>query len=283
MDTLSTASALPPPLPASTSLPPALSRTPGIAGAVGFIMLYFLLQFGMGFAAMSIVAVGVGIRVGFQHGVAGLSSLGTQVQAALAQPDVHALLTVVALAAASAVILRKARQRWPHLWSRPQPPGFGFGMPAIPAFFAVAVALGIAAPVVGGMLTQFLAGPHALHQDVQQLGVQAQLGTRIVLALLVVTLGPLVEELLFRGMLLSALMRRLHVGWAVTIASLSFVLIHLPGLQLQWYALPDLLLLALALCWIRLKSGSIWPAVLTHAINNALAVIVWFVAVKPPG
>jgi membrane protease YdiL (CAAX protease family) len=283
MDTLSTASVLPPALPTTPPLPPALSRAQGVAGAVGFIVFYFLLQFGMGFVAASIVAVGVGIKLGLQHGVTGLAGLGAQVQAELAQPDVRVMLTVVALAAAAVVILHQARRRWPQLWSRPQPPGFGFGMPAVPAFFAVAVVLGIAAPVVGGMLTRLLAGQHALHQDVQQLGVQAQLGTRIVLALLVVTLGPLVEELLFRGMLLSALMRRLHVGWAVVISSLSFVLIHLPGLQLQWYALPDLLLLALALCWIRLKSGSIWPAALAHAINNALAVTVWFLAVKPPG
>ncbi|HEY0199285.1 MAG TPA: type II CAAX endopeptidase family protein [Rhodanobacter sp.] len=284
MDTLcQTAPALPPPLPASSPLPPALPRTPGVTAAVGFIALYFLLQFAMGFVAALIVAVAVGIKAGLQHGLTGLAGLEARVQAALAQPDVHAMLTVVALAAAAAVILWQARRRWPQLWATAQPPGFGFVLPAVPAFFVVAIAVGIAAPVLGGMMTRLFAGQHVLHQDVQQLGVQAQPGSRVVLALLVVTLGPLVEELLFRGMLLAALMRRLRAGWAVIITSLSFVLIHLPGLQLQWYALPDLLLLALALCWIRLKSGSLWPAVLTHAVNNALAVTVWFVAIKPPG
>jgi membrane protease YdiL (CAAX protease family) len=101
--------------------------------------------------------------------------------------------------------------------------------------------------------------------------------------LLLVSLGPLVEEMLFRGVLLSALLRRLHVGWAVSICSLAFALVHLPGLQWQWYALPNLLLLALLLAWLRLKSASIWPAVIAHGANNALAVLAWFVTVKPHG
>ena len=103
------------------------------------------------------------------------------------------------------------------------------------------------------------------------------------MTLVVVTVGPLVEELLFRGVLLSALLRRCHVGWSVAITSLLFALIHLPGLQFQWYGLPDLALLALLLAWLRLHSGSIWPAVLAHGLNNLLAVLPWFVAIKLPG
>jgi membrane protease YdiL (CAAX protease family) len=87
----------------------------------------------------------------------------------------------------------------------------------------------------------------------------------------------LLEELLFRGVLLSALLRRWHVGWAVAASSLLFALIHLPGLDYQWYAVPNLLLLALMLAWLRLYSASIWPCVLAHAVNNVLAVAVWFV------
>jgi len=92
-----------------------------------------------------------------------------------------------------------------------------------------------------------------------------------------------VEELLFRGVLLSALIKRVHVGWAVTGSSLLFALVHLPGLDYQWYALPNLILLALLLAGLRLRSGSIWPAVLAHGANNLLAVAAWFVAINPPG
>jgi membrane protease YdiL (CAAX protease family) len=67
------------------------------------------------------------------------------------------------------------------------------------------------------------------------------------------------------------------------ISSLAFALIHLPGLQYQWYALPELALLALVLAWLRLRSGSIWPAVVAHSVNNLLAVAGWFVALNLSG
>jgi membrane protease YdiL (CAAX protease family) len=63
--------------------------------------------------------------------------------------------------------------------------------------------------------------------------------------------------------------------------SALFALVHLSGLQFHWYAVPQLFLLALLLAWLRLHSGSIWPAVVAHGSNNLLAVAVWFVAVRP--
>jgi hypothetical protein len=47
--------------------------------------------------------------------------------------------------------------------------------------------------------------------------------------------------------------------------------------------LPDLALLALLLAWLRLRSGSIWPAVLAHGLNNLLGVASWFVVVNLSG
>jgi membrane protease YdiL (CAAX protease family) len=283
MDTLCTipAAALPPPLPTSPALPPTTPRIPGVAKTAGFIVLYFLLQIAIGFAASLLVAFGLGLQIGFRQGRAGLADIGHQVQTMLMQPDMQAALTMLTLIGAAWVVLRLARRKWPQLWSMARPPGFGFVMPVQPAFFVMAIAVGLAAPMLGGWMTRLFAGHHAAPQNIQQLGTQAGVVSRLCLALLLVSLGPLVEELLFRGMLLSALMRRWHVGWAVTVSSLAFVLIHLPGLQLHWYALPDLFLLALALCWVRLQSGSIWPAVLTHSLNNALAVLAWFITIKP--
>ncbi|WP_158885694.1 type II CAAX endopeptidase family protein [Rhodanobacter sp. L36] len=271
----------PPPLPMRASPPSASPRAPGLGVAIGFIAMYFLLQIGLGLVAGLVVAVIVGVQAFLHGGWAALAGLEPRVQTTLEQPDIHAALIIAVLVGSALLTLWMAWKKWPRFWSMPDPPGFGFAMPNASAFFIVAIALGIAAPMLGGAVTHVLAGDHPVSQDIQQLGAQAQIGTRVVLALMVATLGPIVEELLFRGLLLSALMRRWQVGWAVAVTSLLFVLIHLPGLKLQWYALPDLFLLALALSWIRLKSGSIWPAVLTHATNNALAMLAWFLVIKP--
>lgn len=269
-DTFPTPSAIPPvPLVA----PPAV-RAPGLRSALGLVALYFVLQA----VGSGLIALVLGVLLGFVHPWQGLAHAGDGIQRMLDQPGMPALLVILTLSLAAVLILLLGRQCWPHLWPLAQPPGFGFVRPTHPLFFALAVAIGLAVPVLGGWLTQLLAHGHTVTQNIQQLGANTPLAWRIVLVLVVVSVGPLVEELLFRGVLLSALWQRWQAGWAVVLSSLMFALVHLPGLQWQWFALPDLLLLALALAWLRLLSGSIWPGVLAHAVNNLLAVVGWFVA-----
>lgn len=249
---------------------------PGLWMALGFITLYFVLQWTVSFCAAAAIVLARG-NPGGRTG-----PIGERIQTALAQPDLRSAVVILTLAGAALPILWLVRRSWPKLWPMSQPPGFGFVLPARSGFFALAGGIGLAAPIVGSWLTQLLARGHPVPQDIRQLGTQASPVLRMLLVMLVASLGPVVEELLFRGLLLSALLRRLHVAWAVVASALLFALIHLPGLQWHGYALPALTLLALALAWLRLRSGSIWPAVLAHAINNLLAVTVWFVAVKPP-
>jgi membrane protease YdiL (CAAX protease family) len=202
-------------------------------------------------------------------------------QVLLPRSDINAIVVIITLLIATGCIIYLARRLWPMRWSEPSPPGLGFAPPGNPAFYVAAMFIGVTMPIIGGLLTQLLAGDHVITQDIKQLGADTSMGLRIPLALMVVSVGPLVEELLFRGALLSALMKRLHPGWAVAVCSLLFATVHLPDLSFLWYALPNLALLAVALAWLRLSSGSIWPAVLAHGINNLLAVVAWFVATSP--
>lgn len=267
---ISTPSLPPLPLPPSTT-----RRPPSVWMALGLIVLYFVLQ-----VATSLLA---GLVIGFFEGIAhpGDKNIGAAIQALMRQPEMQTLVVIASLGVAATSLLVLAQRRWPWLWPQPQPPGFGFTLPRRSSFFALAVLIGLVAPVLGGLMTQWLAHGHSVTQDIQQLGERTPLGLRIPLVLLVISLGPLVEELLFRGVLLSALLQRWRVLPSVLITSVLFALVHLSGLQFHWYAVPQLILLALLLAWLRLRSGSIWPAVVAHGTNNLLAVAVWFVAVKP--
>jgi uncharacterized protein len=190
---------------------------------------------------------------------------------------------MLTLCISAAVTLFVADRKWPRLWSLTLPPGLGFTWPTRPLFFTLAVVVGLTAPLLGGLLTHLLAQHHDVSQNIQQLGRATSPELRVPLVLVVTSVGPLVEELLFRGVLLSALLNpvlipRRRIGWAVLISSLAFALVHLPGLNWQAYALPQLMLLALVLAWLRLHSGSIWPGVLAHGSYNLLAVAAWFAA-----
>ncbi|HEX8776479.1 MAG TPA: CPBP family intramembrane glutamic endopeptidase [Rhodanobacter sp.] len=263
---------LPPALPPTSAAPP-LPGLPGIGGALGLIALYFAMQVVTGF--VTALLLGFGYRV-----VRGATPV--DLRALIARPDVSSVVVIITLCGAALVTLWAARVRWPRLWSQARPPGFGFTTPAA-AYCVAAVALGLVVPLVGGKLTELLAHGHAVPQDVKQLGGGAGTEFRIALTLAVASIGPLVEELLFRGVLLSALLRRLRTAWAMLASAALFALVHLPDLHWLWYALPNLALLGVVLAWLRLRSGSLWPAVIAHASNNLLAMLALFVSLAHPG
>jgi membrane protease YdiL (CAAX protease family) len=85
---------------------------------------------------------------------------------------------------------------------------------------------------------------------------------------LVSTVVPFAEELFFRGLGVRAL--QFFGGMsAVVLTGLVFGFSHgVPG------ALPPLVLFGIALGWIRLRSGSVWPGVLAHGFFNAVGILV---------
>ena len=86
------------------------------------------------------------------------------------------------------------------------------------------------------------------------------------LLIVVVVWGPVGEELFFRGFVLPGLVRRFGVPAAVVVSSALFALFHVaPGMLVPTF------LLGAALAWIYLKTGSIWPSIMVHSIQNALA------------
>jgi len=247
------------------------ARLPHLGSAVGMIALYFALQF----VASGLVGLGLGFTLG--AGGTAPADMTTRIQAVLAQPDTNALMVILTLLLAASVTIVLVRRLWPAAWSHGAPPGLGLTRPGRPLFYLAAVLLGLALPIAGGWLTRWIAGGHEVVQDVKQIGGAASLALRLPLVVVVVSLGPLVEELLFRGALLSALLRRVGAGWAIALSSLLFACVHLPDLGFLWYAVPNLALLAAGLAWLRLRSGSLWPAVVAHGVNNLLAVTTWFV------
>jgi membrane protease YdiL (CAAX protease family) len=94
-------------------------------------------------------------------------------------------------------------------------------------------------------------------------------GSIVITLLLVGLLGPIAEEIFFRGFVLPGLIKRLGVGRALVISSLVFGLFHIdPGAIVPTFAL------GLALGWVYVKTGSIWPAIFAHGLHNTVAVLI---------
>jgi uncharacterized protein len=94
---------------------------------------------------------------------------------------------------------------------------------------------------------------------------QASYGPLATVLLLAVAV-PLLEELVFRGLLLGGLSRHISFGWANTLQALLFATIHADPPRFLFY-----LAMGLAAGWLVRRHHSLWPAVLLHALSNGLA------------
>jgi membrane protease YdiL (CAAX protease family) len=76
------------------------------------------------------------------------------------------------------------------------------------------------------------------------------------------------EELAFRGVILTSLTRVMGSTEAGVVSAFMFMVLHL-----SVPSFPHLLLMGLALAYIRLKSGSVLPGMLLHFTHNLLCVV----------
>jgi CAAX protease family protein len=87
-----------------------------------------------------------------------------------------------------------------------------------------------------------------------------------------VLLGPFAEELFFRGLGVRALMVFGGVA-AILVTGVVFGLVH--GIL---GALPPLVLFGIGLAWVRLRSASVWPSFIGHALYNGLGIVLLVLA-----
>jgi len=128
----------------------------------------------------------------------------------------------------------------------------------------IATAIGVGAvsillrtPNTNNRMTEMMADRHAV----------------VPVAFFAVTLGPLAEELGFRGFLQPLLVRSLGPVGGVIAAAIPFGLLHAPEYGYSW---RHVLLISLAgslFGWMRYRTGSIQASALMHASYNALELV----------
>lgn len=93
----------------------------------------------------------------------------------------------------------------------------------------------------------------------------------------IVIMAPIVEELLFRGAIEGYLLRKWkHPAGAIVFSSLVFGLVH--G---NWVQAPFAFVIGLALGWMYYRTGSLFPGILMHFVNNSTAVLGFLITDNP--
>jgi hypothetical protein len=80
--------------------------------------------------------------------------------------------------------------------------------------------------------------------------------------------APLTEEPLFRGLILGGFVLRYGARQGIGFSALLFAVVHLNPWQF-----PTGLLMGAFLGWLTLRTGSLWPAVFSHFLNNLAATL----------
>ncbi|MGQ9897825.1 MAG: lysostaphin resistance A-like protein [Acidobacteriota bacterium] len=100
---------------------------------------------------------------------------------------------------------------------------------------------------------------------------------RVAIACVAALSAPLVEEVVYRGVVFGGFQRILSVRATVGIVSLLFLAVHLPQYWGGWAGLTMLALLSLTLTVLRAATGSILPSVVLHyAFNGIQAIAIVF-------
>jgi membrane protease YdiL (CAAX protease family) len=99
-------------------------------------------------------------------------------------------------------------------------------------------------------------------------------GTGLLLAtVMVVLVAPFVEELLFRGVVMTAAAERWGMWPGIVISAGLFSAIHVTA----WAIVPTFAL-GVALGWLAWTRGSLWPAIVLHALyTGSLSAAFWLV------
>ena len=104
----------------------------------------------------------------------------------------------------------------------------------------------------------------------KELGVcNPGVGIAIAAVLLIVVIAPLTEELFFRGFFFGGLRGRWGLWPSALVSGAVFGLVHAPTGPTAAIPLAGL---GVGLAWLYEKTGSIWPSITAHFLNNAIAI-----------
>jgi len=132
----------------------------------------------------------------------------------------------------------------------------------VPGLVALLVGLTVLAAEGVALLTQVMPIPPDLYTLFEDVTVESgRVGF-----LVVAGIGPLVEELLFRGVILSGLLSHYRARWAIVGSAVLFGAMHLN----PWQFVPAFAM-GLSGGWLVMRTRSLWPSVALHMGYNALA------------
>jgi membrane protease YdiL (CAAX protease family) len=123
---------------------------------------------------------------------------------------------------------------------------------------------------VGGLITWFFPG------DKTQIDllIESSAAARLVTAFLAVVTAPLVEEIVYRGILYPAIARLLGAGAAIAVVSLFFAAVHFLQYQNNLAVIGVITLVSITLTTVRAYTRRLLPCLVIHLVFNGIQAVI---------
>jgi membrane protease YdiL (CAAX protease family) len=128
------------------------------------------------------------------------------------------------------------------------------------------IVIAVALLGLGLLITYFIGGKKTQLEEL----INSSYRTRVTTAFLAATTAPLVEEIIYRGILYSALQRVMGMVASVLIVSLLFAGIHVYQYSSNIGVILVITLLSFTLTIVRAYSGRLLPSYLIHLVFNGI-------------
>jgi len=104
--------------------------------------------------------------------------------------------------------------------------------------------------------------------------MRSSTATRVTIALLAALTAPLVEEIVYRGVLYPTLQRSMGMFWAVLLVSVLFTLPHVPQYYNNLAVVTVIFVLSLCLTLVRALTGRLLPCFIIHLVFNGIQSVI---------
>jgi membrane protease YdiL (CAAX protease family) len=218
---------------------------PGLLPTIGFIVLYFTLQ---------------GVFTGL---------IMATTQDGLATPQPISIIFGLVVSAIVQLFLM-----WLYLRRHKRMESLGlndFGSIALHKATGLAILLVLAAMAFNFVYATYVIPGIGMQEDMAKIlaGIARTPLNMAAMFFAIAVAAPIVEELLFRGLLQNALTKYVPIWGAILLSSFLFALVHL-----QPYAIPGLMSLSIAFGYLYHRTGSLRTNIILHMANNVFALLI---------
>jgi membrane protease YdiL (CAAX protease family) len=224
----------------------------GLGGALGVWLLSFVLM--------------VVVQLVFLLGLAMYRKVGLVALADWALNDAEAIfIQIVSIIPAHVLTLGLAWLLVTRVGKHPFLPTLGWDWGGGLTFWRC-VLLAVAMLVAGTLIIKLTGNPETALDRLIQSSRAAALTT----AFAATFTAPFVEEVIYRGLLYSALRRLVGAGWAVSIVLVLFAAIHVPQYWPNVGVIVTIILLSFVLTTLRARTGRLLPCFIVHLVFNGI-------------